>query len=67
MPGDGYGMMPEVTVIHGRLWTTCPLLRIRRSLTAAVTATAAHNQPIGLTATTDDREVEACDLGLSLN
>jgi hypothetical protein len=36
-------------------------------LTAAVTATASHNQPIGLIATTDRGEVEASDLGLSLN
>jgi len=37
------------------------------SLTAAVTATASHSQPIGLTATTDHGEVEASELGLSRN
>ena len=36
-------------------------------LTAAVTATASHNQPIGLTATSDRSEVEASELALSLN
>ena len=39
----------------------------QRSLTAEVTATAAHNQPIGLTATTGHGEVETPDLGLPLN
>jgi hypothetical protein len=39
----------------------------QRQLTAEVTATASHNQPIGLTTTTDRDEVEASDLGLSLN
>jgi hypothetical protein len=38
-----------------------------RSLTAEATATTTHNQPIGLTGTTGYSEVEASDLGLSLN
>jgi hypothetical protein len=38
-----------------------------RSLTAEVTATAAHNEHTGLTPTTDDRDVQTSDLGLSLN
>jgi hypothetical protein len=41
--------------------------RARESLTAEVTATASHNQPTGLTTTTDHGEVGASDLGLSLN
>lgn len=36
-------------------------------LRAAVTATASHNQPMRLTATNDRGEVEASELGLSLN
>jgi hypothetical protein len=36
-------------------------------LTAEVTATASHNQPVEHTTTTDRGEVEASDLGLSLN
>jgi hypothetical protein len=42
------------------------LLRIRRSLKATLTTTASHIQPIELT-TTNHREVEAPELGLSLN
>jgi hypothetical protein len=36
-------------------------------MTAAVTATAPHNQPVRLNATTDHGEVEAAELGLYLN
>jgi hypothetical protein len=45
--------------------TSCT--RPYQPLTAAVTATTAHNQPTGLTAATDQGEVEASELGLSLN
>jgi hypothetical protein len=43
------------------------LLRNRRSLTAAVTATAPHNHPRRLTVTAHCGEVGAPDLGVSLN
>jgi len=36
-------------------------------LTAEVTATPAHDQPTGLTTTTDHGEVDASELELSLN
>ena len=41
--------------------------RARELLTAAVTATASHNQPVGLPVTTDRGEVEGSELGLSQN
>lgn len=41
--------------------------RAREPMTVEVRATASHNQPIGLTATTSHGEAGASDLGLSLN